>query len=438
MEEVHLPINIPQKPKLDSVFEIKQNEEKYILKIIKKEEQIILSISKQDKLPYKKYIKKMYLKDMKEIHKFFFLFNSLDDFIDYIKASIENKKITIKEENNNQKLFLNINTEYLFKSEIIEIPLLEQKQKSNEFSEEIFKEISLIKQNIKKLEEKINKNNEGPSNLLLEKQNKEIFNLKDDNKKLKENFSFLKEENDKLKEELKALTAIIESQKSQNITLKEEIQNIIKINEGLKADIQEIKESLKKQDTNINSSENININSVIMKNEEFLMIKNAVENRINKKIKGIKKLYQATIDGGEASNFHSKCDNIPNTLTIIKSKGNRRFGGFTSETWETKLCYKNDKNAFLFSLDKKKIYNYKNDNFAIFCYDISGPSFGYNGKGLNIIGISGNPILNKTLYTCESYSKSYNFDGDNNALSEDGKGNHIFAEEYEVYQIMFC
>ena len=67
-----MPINIPQKPKLDSVFEIKQNEEKYILKIIKKEEQIILSISKQDKLPYKKYIKKMYLKDMKEIHKFFF------------------------------------------------------------------------------------------------------------------------------------------------------------------------------------------------------------------------------------------------------------------------------------------------------------------------------------------------------------------------------
>ena len=115
MEQVHLPINIPQKPKLDSVFEIKQNEEKYILKIIKKEEQIILSISKQDKLPYKKYIKKMYLKDMKEIHKFFFLFNSSDDFIDYIKASIENKKITIKEENNNQKLFLNINTEKLLK-----------------------------------------------------------------------------------------------------------------------------------------------------------------------------------------------------------------------------------------------------------------------------------------------------------------------------------
>ena len=107
-----------------------------------------------------------------------------------------------------------------------------------------------------------------------------------------------------------------------------------------------------------------------MKNEEFLMIRNAVEDRMNKKIKGIKKLYQATIDGGEASNFHSKCDNIPNTLTIIKSKGNRRFGGFTSEIWESKIIFKNDKNAFLFSLDKKKIYNYKNDNCAIFCFSI--------------------------------------------------------------------
>ena len=64
--------------------------------------------------------------------------------------------------------------------------------------------------------------------------------------------------------------------------------------------------------------------------------------------------------------------------------------------------------------------------------------FFYNEKGFNTIGISGNPILNKVLYTYESSSKSYNFDGDNNALLEDGEGNNIFAEEYEVYQIMFC
>ena len=441
MEEVvaPLPIITPQKPELVLSLEIKQNEEKYIFKIIKEEDKIILCISKFDKLPYKNYIKKLNLREIKDIHKLFFMINSSDEFIDYIKASYENKKLTIKEDN--QKIFLNINVEYLFKSEIIEIPLLEQKPNINEFSEEIFKEISLMKEKIKKLEEKIIKNNEDDSKLLLEKQNKEILNLKEENKKLKEDFSVLKEE--------------IEKQNIQNIALKEEIKNIIKINEGLKADIKELKESNKKQNIikknedelkennkkqniNINSYEEINVDSVIMKNEEFIMIKNAVENRINKKIKSIKKLYRATIDGAEAAKFHSKCDNIPNTLTIIKSKGNRRFGGFTSQKWESSSIFKDDKNAFLFSLDKNKIYSYKNDGNAIFCCSDFGPCFGRNDRLIVTIGIIGNPILNKNLKTTESNSNSYNFDGDDNALSEDGQGNSIFAEEYEVFQIIFA
>ena len=60
MEEVvaPLPIITPQKSELVLSLEIKQNEEKYIFKIIKEEGQIILSISKLDKFPYKNYIKK--------------------------------------------------------------------------------------------------------------------------------------------------------------------------------------------------------------------------------------------------------------------------------------------------------------------------------------------------------------------------------------------
>ena len=450
-----LPIIRPQKSEIVLSLEIKQNEEKYIFKIIKEEDRIILNISKLGKLPYKNYIKKLNLREIKEIHKIFFMINSPDEFIDYIKASFENKKLDIKEDN--QKIFLIINIEYLFKSEIIEISLLEQKPNLNEFTEEIFKEISLMKEKIKKLETNLIKNNEDDSKLLLEKQNKEIIDLKEENKKLKDDFSVLKEENKNLKEEIKN---IIEKQNSQNHALKEEIKNIIKINEGLKEDIQElkksnerqnkikinedvkidiqeIKETNKKQNINVNSYEEINVDSVIMKNEEFWMIKDAVEKRINKKIKGLKKLYRATIDGGEVAEFHSKCDNIPNTLTIIKSKGNRRFGGFTSETWESRLTFKDDKNAFLFSLDKNKIYSYKNDGMAIFCCCLFGPSFGHNNKNFNTIGISGNPILKKDLFTYECDSNTYNFDGDNNALSEDGKGNRIFAEEYEVFQIIF-
>ena len=181
----------------------------------------------------------------------------------------------------------------------------------------------------------------------------------------------------------------------------------------------------------------MNIDSVIMKNEEFDLIKNAIESRIKKKIKEVKKLYQATIDGGDAINFHSKCNNIPNTLTIIKSEGNRRFGGFTSNTWESVTTFKDDKSAFLFSLDKLRIYSKKNDKDAIFCCDFFGPSFGQNKSYYPTIRINGNPILKKDLGTYESDSNTYEFNGDNNALSESGDGRQIYAKEYEVFEIIF-
>ena len=189
---------------------------------------------------------------------------------------------------------------------------------------------------------------------------------------------------------------------------------------------------------------NININklvlknkSVIMKDDEFEMIHLAIKSRINKEVKELKKLYQATIDGDGPSNFHSRCDNIPNSLVLIKSAGNRRFGGFTSIGWSTPKSdgeYKDDKNAFLFSLDKKKIYSYKNDGCAICNYKERGPVFGCGYT----ISFGKHSIQEKHLYTYESYSaSSYNFNGDSNALSEDGKASSIYALEYEIFQVIF-
>ena len=74
---------------------------------------------------------------------------------------------------------------------------------------------------------------------------------------------------------------------------------------------------------------------------------------------------------------------------LIHSNGNKRFGGFTSNIWESTSneVFKDDKNAFVFSLDKQKIYSYKNDGKAIRCHKNYGPCFGYVPK----IGIFGNP-----------------------------------------------
>ena len=192
----------------------------------------------------------------------------------------------------------------------------------------------------------------------------------------------------------------------------------------------------KKYQESININTNIfNNKSVIMKENEFKLINLAIKSRLNKEIKELKKLYQASIDGDGAMNFHSKCDNIPNTLVVIESAGNRRFGGFTTQFWESSSGKsKDDKNAFLFSLDKQKIYSYKNDGKAIFCYKNYGPCFGYAYD----IYLENNAIQEKKLYTYESNPRcSYNYNGDKNALSEDGRASYIYAKDYEVFQVIF-
>jgi hypothetical protein len=92
-------------------------------------------------------------------------------------------------------------------------------------------------------------------------------------------------------------------------------------------------------------------------------------------------LYRGTRDGFGAANFHSKCDNQNNTLTILKSKETSYiFGGFTSITWDGSNRYKSNPNAFLFSLTNKDNQPSKmrqiNTTQSIFCNSGYGPTFG--------------------------------------------------------------
>ena len=108
---------------------------------------------------------------------------------------------------------------------------------------------------------------------------------------------------------------------------------------------------------------------------------------------------------------------------------------------------KDDKNTFLFSLDKGKIYSYNRDRNAIEYSNDYGPTFGSVksciiaptfGSGENCIYVGPNPIQDKNLFTNESGEEaSHDFKGDKNALSEDGIFNGIFASEIEVFQVIF-
>ena len=75
------------------------------------------------------------------------------------------------------------------------------------------------------------------------------------------------------------------------------------------------------------------------------------------------------MDGFEASKFHILCDNKGPTLTLIETTWKHTFGGFTKASWDQSGKKKEDRNSFLFSVDKLAKYPITKDfDKAIDCH----------------------------------------------------------------------
>ena len=95
--------------------------------------------------------------------------------------------------------------------------------------------------------------------------------------------------------------------------------------------------------------------------------------------------YRASRDGFSSSDFHSHCDGIANTLTVIKAKSGNVFGGFTEQEWHSRGGFITDPNAFIFSLVNKEekpfmVLCSNEGKQAIGCDSKFGPCFGGDGK----------------------------------------------------------
>jgi hypothetical protein len=103
-------------------------------------------------------------------------------------------------------------------------------------------------------------------------------------------------------------------------------------------------------------------------------------------------LYRGSRDGFGSSNFHSKCDQQSNTVTIILTTDGYIFGGFTPVAWEQSSgVYKADNTgkSFLFSLKnprhtEPKIFRLSTAEDAIACNSSFGPVFG-SGHDIAIV-----------------------------------------------------
>ena len=150
--------------------------------------------------------------------------------------------------------------------------------------------------------------------------------------------------------------------------------------------------------------------------------------------------YRASRDGFSSSDFHSHCDGIPNTLTVIKAKSGNIFGGFTEQAWHSRGDYVTDPKAFLFSLVNKEEKPFKalcsnEGEDAICCDSEFGPCFGGDDDGIRDIFIDSDSHINKESYCDFGYSYQHpNYEKDTDESQIILAGSQYFETlEIEVY-----
>ena len=222
--------------------------------------------------------------------------------------------------------------------------------------------------------------------------------------------------------------------------LKLQVQELEKIKLRYEKDIVGLKESLRIYSIKTNAKEEKEEKEVIEDDTpEEITVKGDIIHDTNelelitKKINvknqklTLNLLYKASADSDKAAAFHAKCDQAKSTIVLIETDKGKRFGGFTSCSWEGDCLEKQDESAFVFSLDKMKTYDNIPGEEAIGCYPKFGPIF--LGCQIRIY----NDAFTKGGSTFE---RGLNFDTEEDY--ELTGGDRIFkVKEIEVYEVLF-
>ena len=256
-------------------------------------------------------------------------------------------------------------------------------------------------------------------NVLTLDNNKVIINLNKCELSEKDKINKILKENEEIKKELSIKSAKIDSLEKEIQFLKSEILNIHKtINEKFKQN-----ENYNCNDTN----KLTDFKSDIFLNENE---KNFVLNNISKHIKSIKLQFSSKINSNNIDTLKKAYLNKPNLIFCIKTKKGRRFGAYSSETFLDNYFEKSDINAFLFSLDNKKIIKSQNSQYDIWNSDNNSIQFG-GGTDLRIFY----DFSSNKNYTSQGNSTDYNYEGCQDYVLN---GEEKFSTEiFEIFQIFF-
>lgn len=211
----------------------------------------------------------------------------------------------------------------------------------------------------------------------------------------------------KKNESIQNISTIDISNSNSNIDIEKSLSDI---NDTLIEDLPEFERDALAKESNIITDFN-----------EEVLIGNAITN-FQKKYRLI---YRASRDGDSANKFHYMCDKHSNLIVLIKTRTGSRFGGFTSAKFGSTSHLKFDNNAFLFSLDNKKVFNIIPGQYAIYCYNNTGPCF---SKGSLYVPNSFFSKCGKTRIAGGPFQFAKDFELNN--------GNEKFlVKELEVFQV---
>ena len=220
------------------------------------------------------------------------------------------------------------------------------------------------------------------------------------------------------------------------IILENKINEINETNKKLEKKIYDlektIKEIVSKEKDNFSKAGlKILESRIIKRSDEIDFVINRLKQAFNNKNFKFNLLYRASKDGDALSIFHSKCDYKTKVLVLYHTTEDIKFGGYSEKGFDCSGVYKNDVNSFLFSIDKRKIYNSSNGS-QLFCHKGNGPSFGNN----RAIYLQDNiPILSKEKKKHQTTQSTQSFQGFSDY--EINNGNCYFSlQELEIFQIV--
>ena len=228
-------------------------------------------------------------------------------------------------------------------------------------------------------EDEIQENEEKIENaeIIKNEEIEEISNLKEEEQLAgKEKYEEEKNENVEKKEEIQKneeMGVNEENEENDEFGVNEEIEGNEEIQENPQNEILDIEALFMNEEGRVIFRNGL-LRGIIHKYSEIDDVVSKIQDLL---LKGVKfnLVYKAFDVGDRASTFHEKCDKLKMSLVLVETDKDIRFGGFTTESWEGNCLRKNDNNAFVFSLDTKKIFDIIPNEPAVGCYPKFGPVF---------------------------------------------------------------